>query len=128
MRKMKEVKRFARWCFAQCGVKPCKIHYAPATYLITDERDRDGNCFGCYWWDDEKHEPGEIYVACNLSKWPVLSVIAHEIVHHKQHMERNLNLLDEAECEEEAERIGSELLGRWVLRGGKIDLTEVDDE
>lgn len=117
MRKTKEVKRFARWCFAQCGVPPCSIFYAPAKGLITDTT---GHCFGCYYWDDTKHEPGQIFVACRLSKWAVMSVIAHEIVHHMQHMERNLNTLDGEQCEDEAEKVCDKLLALWLIRGGKV--------
>lgn len=116
MRKKREIERFARWCFDKCNVQPCSIFYAPAKCLIADI----GHCFGCYNWDDEKHEPGQIFIAYHLPKWAVMSVVAHEIVHHKQHMEHDLNTLDEEQCEDEADKVGGELLALWLIRGGKV--------
>lgn len=116
MRKKREVERFARWCFAKCNVPPCSIFYAPADFLIAD----NGEGFGVYTWDNENHEPGQIFIAYHLPKWGVMSTVAHEIVHHKQHMEHDLNTLDEAQCEEEAERVSSELVALWLIRGGKV--------
>lgn len=117
MRKKREVERFARWCFAKCNVLPCSIFYAPAYCLIANNGEC---CFGCYKWDEEKREPGEIFVAYHLPKWHLMSTIAHEIIHHKQHMERDLNSLDIDACEEEAEKESLKLMGLWLLRGGKV--------
>lgn len=116
MRKKKEVERFARWCFAQCGVPPCKITYAPAESLI-----RNGKYgFGLYIWDEGTSDPGEIYVAYNIPKWGVMSVVAHEIFHHRQQLKIGLDNMDKESSEAEAERATDELMGLWMIRGGKV--------
>lgn len=116
MRKKNEVVRFARWCFAQCGVTPRPITYAPAESLI-----RNGEyAFGCYVWDEGTRNPGEIYVAYNLPKFGVLSVLAHEIWHHRQQVETGIDNMEVETCEAEAEKAGEELLGMWMIRGGRV--------
>lgn len=114
MRKKNEITRFARWCFAKCGVPPCKITYAPADFLI----DGNGNdCFGCYSWDEKTHE---IFVAYRLPKFGVMSVLAHEIWHHRQQVETGIDNMEVETCEAEAEKAGEELLALWLIRGGRV--------
>lgn len=116
MRKKTEVTRFARWCFAQCGVKPCPITYAPGKSLI-----RDGQyAFGCYRWDEGTRDPGEIFIAYRLDKWGVMSCVAHEIWHHRQQMTVGIESMDNDTCEAEAEKACDELLARWLIRGGRV--------
>lgn len=116
MRKKNEIARFARWCFDKCGVPPCKITYASAKTLITH-----GNVvFGCYRWDADAREPGEIYVAYRIPKWGVMSVVAHEIWHHRQQMTVGIDNIDAGACEAEAEKACDELMGLWLIRGGRI--------
>lgn len=116
MRKKREVERFAKWCFAKCGVPPCKITYAPGESLI-----RNGKyAFGCYIWDEDTTDPGEIFVAYRIPKWGVMSCIAHEIWHHKQQMTVGIDNMDAEMCEIEAEQACNELMGLWLIRGGKV--------
>ncbi len=116
MRKKREIERFARWCFAQCGVPPCKITYAPGKSLI-----RNGKYgFGLYIWDDGTRDPGDIFVAYRIPKWGVMSTVAHEIVHHRQQMRTGLDNMDLETSESEAEKIALELMGLWLIRGGKV--------
>jgi len=116
MRKKTEVTRFARWCFAQCGVKPCPITYTPGESLV-----RNGEyAFGSYLWPENTSEPGEIFVAYRLPKWGVMSVIAHEIWHHKQQMTVGIENMDRDACEAEADKASEELLALWLIRGGRV--------
>jgi len=116
MRKKREVERFARWCFAKCGVPPCKITYAPGESLI-----RNGKyAFGCYIWDEGTRNPGEIFAAYRIPKWGVMSVIAHEIIHHRQQMMTGIDNMDGEACEAEAEKTAMDLMGLWLIRGGKV--------
>lgn len=117
MRKKRECERFAGWCFAQLNVRPCPITCAPGNTLITQDK---GVCFGCYTWPPDTSEPGEIFVAYRLDKFAVMSTLAHEIAHHWQQMKTGIESMDESASEEEAERIGLELLARWLIRGGKL--------
>lgn len=118
MRKKREVERFARWCFAKCGVQPCKITYAPGKFLI-----RHGEkSFGAYIWDGGTRDPGEIFAAYRIPKWGVMSVIAHEIVHHRQQMMTGLDNMDIEACEVEAEHVHNDLMGMWLIRGGKVKM------
>lgn len=116
MRKKREVERFARWCFAKCGVPPCKITYAPGCFLIRNGK----NGFGFYIWDEWTRNPGEIFVAWHIPKWGVMSVLAHEIWHHRQQVTKGIDYMDEDTCEAEAEKAALELMGLWLLRGGKV--------
>lgn len=116
MRKKNEVARFARWCFAQCGVPPCPITYAPAKTLIAN----DNVVSGCYCWDEGTQDPGEIFVAYRLPTFAVLSVVAHEIWHHRQQVETGIDNMDADACEAEAEKACEELLARWLIRGGRV--------
>lgn len=118
MRKKREIERFARWCFEKCGVPPCKITYAPGQCL---ERN-GGYGFGLYIWDDGTLNPGEIYVAYHIPKWGVMSTIAHEIWHHRQQLMTGLDNMDKESCEEEAEKAALELMGLWLIRGGKVGI------
>lgn len=113
MRKKTEVARFARWCFAQCGVKPCPITYAPGESLITQDGELS---FGRYYYD----EPIRIYVAYRLPKWGVMSVVAHEIWHHKQQMTVGIESMDRDACEAEADKASEELMALWLIRGGRV--------
>lgn len=118
MRKKREIERFARWCFAKCGVPPCKITYAPGNHLISNGQ----IVFGCYRWYGFTRNPGEIFVAYHIPKWGVMSVIAHEIVHHRQQMTVGIDNMDEEVCETEAEQVHNDLMGMWLIRGGKVKI------
>lgn len=116
MRKKTEVTRFARWCFAKCGIPPCPITYAPGKSLV-----RNGEySFGCYIWPENTSEPGEIFVAYRLPKWGVMSVVAHEIWHHKQQLTVGIDNMDRKICEEEADKASEELTALWLIRGGRV--------
>lgn len=118
MRKKREIARFARWCFAKCGVPPCKITYAPGECLI-----RKGQyVFGCYLWDEGTTEPGEIFVAYRIPTFGVMGVIAHEIWHHRQQMTVGIESMDNETCEADAEKGGEALLAQWLIRGGKVKI------
>ena len=124
MRKKREIERFARWCFAKCGVPPCKITYAPAKCLI-----RNGEyIFGCYIWNEGTTEPGEIFVAYGIPAFGVMSVLAHEIWHHRQQMTVGIENMDEETCENEADEARTDMLARWLIRGGKVKLSLVGGE
>ena len=114
MRKKTEITRFARWCFAKCGVPPCPITYAPGESLITEGGELS---FGRYFWD----APAEIFVAYRLPKWGVMSVVAHEIWHHRQQMTVGIENMGIEACEAEAEKASEELLALWLIRGGKVN-------
>lgn len=124
MRKKREIQRFAMWCFARCGVQPCKITYAPGHYLIRNGQ----NVFGCYIWDEGTTDPGEIFVAYHIPKWGVMSVVAHEIWHHQQQITTGIDNMDAEVCEAEAENAALELMGKWLLRGGKVKINLVGGE
>ena len=117
MRKKTEVTRFARWCFAQCGVKPCPITYAPGESLISEDGELS---FGRYYWEDGPDAPAEIFVAYRLPKWGVMSVIAHEIWHHRQQMTVGIENMGIEASEAEAEKASEELLALWLIRGGRV--------
>lgn len=114
MRKMKEVGRFAWWCFGVLGVPPCKIVYEPG-WLLCDET---GTFYGVYIWDDEHQKLCEIHVAGRIPKYEVMGVLAHEIVHHHQHTVHGLKNLGADEREEQAREMATLLLHRWLERGG----------
>lgn len=114
MRKKRELDRFAKYCFGTLGLPPCKIYYVNAPKLI-DQHDHE--CFGAYSYDENGKE---IFASYRLPKWAVMSVIAHEIWHYKQHREGRIDAMPLDECEREAERACSELLAFWLIRGGKV--------
>lgn len=114
MRKMKEVRRFARWCFSMLDVPPCKIVFEPCDVMC----DETGDFYGVYVWDEEKDEPGEIHVSGRMPKMLLMGVLAHEIVHHDQHTRHCLQALDAEERESQARDGARTLLQRWLERGG----------
>lgn len=123
MRKKREIERFARWCFEKCSVPPCPITYAPAESLV-----RNGKyAFGCYIWDEDTTDPGEIYVAYRIPTFGVMGVVAHEIWHHRQQLTVGIESMDNETCEADAEKGGEALLAQWLIRGGKVNLTGGDN-
>lgn len=114
MRKTKEIKRFARWCFGHLNLRPVRIHIINAPCLLTP----DGTCsFGCYSFGDGETE---IYLAGKLPKSALMTVIAHEIAHYYQDSHGEIYAMESAECEEQAEKAGIKLMYLWKARKDTI--------
>lgn len=118
MRKKRELNRFAQFCFGYLGLRPIQIHYCPAKSLV----DPQGMfCFACYTYDSNMKE---IWLSYRLPKWAIMWNMAHEIWHYKQDCDSRINNMPIDECEEEAEKASAELVGMWLIRGGRVSAND----
>ena len=128
MRKTREIRRFARWCFGRLDMRPIPIYLINAPSLIDPG---DNYCFGCYTYGEGKAEEGKIFIAYKLPKWSVMINVAHEIWHHYQNVQGTIRTMTVGESEADAEKGSEALLGVWFSRVGRGMVVEkkwrVDD-
>ena len=118
MRKKRELERFAKYCFSVLGLPPIKIHYCPSKSLVDPQ---DNFCFGCYTYDDSPElRTKEIWLPYKLPKLSLMWNLAHEIYHYKQDRDGRIDAMPLEECEAEAEKASGELVGYWLIRGGRV--------
>ena len=110
------VQRFINHLFGMYNVPkiPIYVHYGYPSCI-----DPDGNVvFGVYCYPKDGKGETCIHVAGEIGTTGIMSVIAHEFVHHVQR--RHGRDMDNDDVEPDAEYWGAGLMGQWLINKKRV--------
>lgn len=114
MKKHRYMRKYICFLHRYFGVPFIKVNIIWQAPSLVTETGEYG--FGLFFWPKEKGDKEvEIYVAGKkIGKTGIMSVLAHEFAHYRQWLDGQNMDAEHIECE--AEHMGLEAMGKWLLQ------------